>query len=112
MKFQIGIPRSRGGRRRPPYGFTEQGVSMLSGVLRSSRAIQVNVEIMRTFVRLSRILDSHADLAERLNALEKKYDATFKVVFEVIRKLMALEPPPKRRRIGFDVDDEAGPNSR
>ena len=75
---------------------------MLSGVLRSPRAVAVNVEIMRAFVRLRRMLASHAELARKLDALEKKYDAQFKVVFDAIRKLM--EPPApetKRRRIGF-----------
>jgi phage regulator Rha-like protein len=92
-----------GGRRYPPYAFTEQGVAMLSSVLRSKRAVQVNVEIMRAFVRLRRILASHADLARKLDALEKKYDAQFKGVFEAIRQLMA-PPEPKRRRIGFKTE--------
>ena len=91
---------SWGGRRYPPYAFTEQGVAMLSSVLRSQRAIHVNVEIMRAFVRLRRILASHKELARKLEELEKKYDAQFKVVFDAIRELMA-PPEPKRRRIGF-----------
>jgi hypothetical protein len=82
LKFQIGRS-SWGGRRTPPYAFTEQGVAMLSSVLRSSRAVQVNVEIMRTFVRLRQLLASHAELARKLSALEKKYDEQFKVVFEM-----------------------------
>jgi hypothetical protein len=83
-----------------PYAFTEQGVAMLSSVLRSKRAVQVNIEIMRTFVRLRRILAEHKDLARKLDALERKYDAQFKVVFDAIRKLM--EPPPRpHKRIGF-----------
>jgi hypothetical protein len=83
-----------------PYAFTEQGVAMLSSVLRSPRAIQVNIEIMRAFVRLRQLLQSNADLARKLAALEKRYDAQFKVVFDAIRELMA--PPVKaRRRIGF-----------
>lgn len=89
-----------GGRRYPPYAFTEQGVAMLSSVLRSKRAVQVNIEIMRAFVRLRRMLASHAELARKLDALEKKYDAQFKVVFDAIRQLMA-PPEPKRRLIGF-----------
>lgn len=92
-----------GGRRYPPYAFTEQGVAMLSSVLNSPRAIQVNIEIMRAFIRLRRMLASHAELARKLENLEKKYDVQFKVVFDAIRKLMA-PPEPKRRRIGFDVD--------
>ena len=97
---------SWGGRRYLPYAFTEQGVAMLSSVLRSKRAIQVNVEIMRTFVRLRRILASNEDLARKLAALEKKYDAQFKVVFDAIRELMA-PPSPKQRRIGFLVSERA-----
>jgi hypothetical protein len=93
-----------GGRRYPPYAFTEQGVAMLSSVLRSKRAVQVNIEIMRAFVRLRRMLASHADLARKLDALEKRYDAQFKVVFEAIRELMT-PPEPKRRRIGFRAED-------
>ncbi len=95
-----------GGRRYPPYAFTEQGVAMLSSVLRSKRAVQVNIEIMRAFVRLRRMLASHAELARKLDALEKKYDAQFKVVFDAIRELMA-PPEPKRRPIGFRTEDKA-----
>lgn len=94
-----------GGRRYPPYAFTEQGVAMLSGVLRSERAIQVNIEIMRTFIRLRRMLATHAELARKLDALERKYDAQFKQVFDAIRQLMA-PPEPKRRAIGFRKGDE------
>jgi len=94
-----------GGRRYPPYAFTEQGVAMLSSVLNSPRAIQVNIEIMRAFIRLRRMLASHADLARKLENLEKKYDVQFKVVFDAIRKLMA-SPEPKRRQIGFRVNEE------
>jgi hypothetical protein len=70
-----------GGRRYPPYAFTEQGVAMLSSVLHNQRAIQVNIEIMRTYIRLRKILASHVELARKLTALEKKYDAQFKEVF-------------------------------
>jgi hypothetical protein len=95
---------SGGGARATPYAFTEQGVAMLSSVLRSTRAVQVNVEIMRTFVRLRRILAENAGLARRLDELEKKYDVQFKAVFDAIRSLM--QPPvPKKRRIGFGPDD-------
>ncbi|HMO64377.1 MAG TPA: ORF6N domain-containing protein [Verrucomicrobiota bacterium] len=83
-----------------PYAFTEQGVAMLSSVLRSPRAVQVNIAIMRTFVQLRQMLASHADLARKLAALERKYDAQFKVVFDAIRALM--EPAPKARgEVGF-----------
>ena len=91
---------SWGGRRTLPYAFTEQGVAMLSSVLRSERAVQVNVEIMRTFIRLREVLAPHADLAGKLAALEKNYDAEFKAVFDAIRALMVV-PTVNRRRIGF-----------
>lgn len=78
-----------------PYVFTEQGVAMLSSVLHSHRAVLVNVQIMRTFVRLRRILETHKDLAQKLQELEKKYDTQFKVVFEAIRRLMREEEKPK-----------------
>src|SRR5260370_41128911 len=92
LKSQI-VTSSWGGlRRAAPYAFTEQGVAMLSSVLRSKRAIRVNIEIMRAFVRLRQMLASHADLARKLDALEKRYDAQFKVLFEAIRELMT--PPP------------------
>jgi ORF6N domain-containing protein len=87
-------------RKYLPKAFTEQGVAMLSSVLRSPRAIRVNIEIMRTFVRLRRMLDANAALARRLDALEEKYDSQFQVVFQAIRELMA--PPQRRTRtIGF-----------
>ena len=104
LKSQFAISSSGwGGRRTPPYAFTEHGVAMLSSVLRSKRAIQVNVEIMRAFVRLRRMLASHADLARKLAALERKYDAQFRVVFDAIRELMA-PPVRKPRSIGFHPD--------
>jgi len=90
----------RGGRRTAPYAFTEQGVAMLSSVVRSDRAIHVNIEIMRTFVRLRHMLRANADLARRLAAMEQRYDRQFKVVFEAIRQLM-VPPVPRRRQIGF-----------
>lgn len=90
-----------GGRRYPPYAFTEQGVAMLSSVLRSQRAVAVNIEIMRAFVRLRRMLASHEDLARKLADLERKYDHQFKVVFDAIRQLMAPPSDPPKRSIGF-----------
>jgi len=94
-----------GGRRTPPYAFTEQGLAMLSGVLRSPRAVEVNVEIMRASVRLRRILAEHEDLKSQLAALEKKYDTSFRVVFSAIKKLMdASKTVPRKRRIGFDPE--------
>jgi hypothetical protein len=99
LKSQF-VTASWGGTRTLPRVFTEQGVAMLSSVLRSERAILVNIEIMRTFVRLRRMLAGHEELARKLAALEKKYDRQFKVVFDAIRELMA----PQRRKgrlIGF-----------
>jgi len=95
----------RGGSRYLPYAFTEQGVAMLSGVLTSPRAIRVNIEIMRAFVRLRKILASHAELARKLEELEKKYDSQFKVVFEAIRQLMA-PPAAGQKKIGFQLREK------
>ena len=92
--------RRRGGRRYLPYAFTEQGVAMLSGVLHSRRAVRVNVEIMRTFVKLRQILSSHAELARKLEELERRYDSQFRIVFDAIRELMAPESP-ESRPVGF-----------
>jgi hypothetical protein len=90
----------RGGRRTEPYAFTEQGVAMLSSVLHSPRAVHVNIEIMRAFVRLRQMLQQNTELARKLAALERKYDGQFKMVFEAIRDLMT--PAPKEKpRIGF-----------
>jgi DNA-binding PadR family transcriptional regulator len=98
LKSQI-VTSSRGGMRRAlPYAFTEQGVAMLSSVLRSSRAIRVNVEIMRAFVKLRQILTSNTELARKLDELEKKYDE--QIVFDAIRQLMS-SPPAKPKPIGF-----------
>jgi hypothetical protein len=101
LKSQIVISSWGGLRRAAPYAFTEQGVAMLSSVLHSDRAIHVNIEIMRAFVRLRQMLASHADLARKLAALEKKYDAQFKIVFDAIRELMTPPEPRKKRPIGF-----------
>jgi hypothetical protein len=103
LRCQSGIS-NRGGRRYRPHAFTEQGVAMLSSVLHSEKAVRVNIEIMRAFVRLRQILASDSDLARKLAALEKKYDAQFKVVFDAIRELMT-PPAPPRRRIGFVSGD-------
>ena len=105
LKSQI-VTSSWGGlRRAAPYAFTEQGVAMLSSVLRSKRAVMVNIEIMRAFVRLRQILGAHADLARKLAALEHKYDSQFKAVFDAIRELMTT-PPAQKRPIGFGSWDE------
>ena len=100
LKSQI-VTSSWGGQRRAaPYAFTEQGVAMLSTVLRSRRAVLVNIEIMRTFVRLRQLMAGNSELARKLNELEKRYDRQFKAVFDAIRELM--QPMAKARRpIGF-----------
>ena len=104
LKSQI-VTSSWGGLRRAnPYAFTEQGVAMLSSVLKSKQAVQVNVEIMRAFVRLREILGTHKDLARKLEQLEKKYDHQFKIVFDAIRELMRPPPVPLKRKIGFGSD--------
>ncbi|KPL05091.1 MAG: DNA-binding protein [candidate division Zixibacteria bacterium SM1_73] len=100
LRSQIVTSNRRGGRRYLPYAFTEQGVAMLSSVLNGNRAIQVNIEIMRVFVRMRQMLASYTTLARKLELLEKKYDKRFRIIFEAIRQLMApLEP--RRRPIGF-----------
>jgi ORF6N domain len=96
LRSQFATSSLWGGRRHAPYAFTEQGVAMLSSVLRSPRAVAVNIEIMRAFVRLS-----HAELAQKVNSLEKKYDGQFKVVFDALRRLMQLPAEKPKRPIGF-----------
>jgi hypothetical protein len=98
-------PAGRGGRRYEPFAFTEQGVAMLSSVLRSERAVQVNIEIMRAFVRMRRVLAEHAELAKKIAQLERKYDGQFRVVFDALRELMTPPTKPKGR-IGFRGDGE------
>jgi hypothetical protein len=102
LRSQSGTSSSWGGRRTFPYAFTEQGVAMLSSVLRSKRAVHVNIEIMRAFDRLRRMLQANTVLARQLKDLEKKYDCQFKVVFDAIRQLMA-PAARKPRKIGFKV---------
>jgi hypothetical protein len=103
LRRQTGTSSSWDGRRYPPHALTEQGVAVLSSVLRSPRAVTVNVEIMPAFVRLRTTLAEHRDLAGRLDELEGKYDRQFKVVFDAIRALMT--PPQKTpRRIGFRAE--------
>src|SRR6266478_2103742 len=106
LKSQIVISSWGGVRRARPYAFTEQGVAMLSSVLRSKRAIQVNVAIMRAFVRLRKMLVGHEELTRKVNELEKKYDAQFKVVFDAIRNLM--KPVPiQPKQIGFRANKKS-----
>ena len=107
LKFQTGKSRGRGGRRHLPYAFTEQGVAMLSSVLRSPRAVEVNIAIMRTFVQLRRLMDSNELLAEKIEALEQKYaehDSQFHLVFDAIKQLISAEAASKtqpKREMGF-----------
>jgi hypothetical protein len=101
LRSQFVTSNSRGGRRYAPYVFTEQGVAMLSSVLRSRRAVLVNIEIMRAFVRLRSLLASNAELERKLSELEAKYDEQFRVVFDAIRELMKSPDPNPNRQIGF-----------
>jgi len=103
LRFQFGTSKKqRGGRRYLPYVFTQEGVAMLSGVLHSARAIQVNVAIMRTFVKIREALESNKELAKKLEQIERKllkHDHDFKSVFEAIRQLMATGLPPTQKKI-------------
>ncbi|OIQ01601.1 MAG: DNA-binding protein [Zetaproteobacteria bacterium CG2_30_59_37] len=100
LRCHFGTSSQWRGRRYPPYAFTEQGIAMLSSVLRSSQAVRVNIEIMRTFVELRKMTADHKALARRLHQLEQKYDKQFAVVFDAIRGLMQ-PPESKKRPIGF-----------
>ena len=102
LRSQIVTSSRWGGRRHSPYAFTEQGVAMLSSVLGSRQAVRVNIEIMRAFVRIRGMLSSNVELARKLEALERKYDAQFKAVFDAIRQLM-IPPETTRKKIGFDL---------
>ena len=110
LRSQIVISKKRrGGRRYLPYAFTEQGVAMLSSVLNSERAVEINIEIMRAFVRLREVLLTHKDLARKLDALERKFeshDVHIRSLFEAIRQLMT-PPEPNKRKIGFLVKERA-----
>jgi len=100
LKSQIVISSWGGLRRALPYAFTEQGVAMLSSVLRSARAVEVNIAIMRTFVQLRQLMDTNRDLARKIEAMEKKYDEQFAEVFAAIKELIA-PPTPAKKRIDF-----------
>lgn len=108
LRSQFVTSKGRGGRRHLPYAFTEQGVAMLSSVLRSKRAVLVNIEIMRAFVRLRAILAGNADLERRLLKLERKYDSQFKAVFDAIRELMRSPTTEAKPPIGFVRHDPGG----
>ena len=105
-KKEAGILRSQivtsswGGRRYLPFAFTEQGVAMLSSILRSKRAIQVNIQIMRTFVKLRRMVSSHRRILKKIEAMESKYDKQFRIVFDAIKALIE-QPYEKSKKIGF-----------
>lgn len=101
LRRQFGTSSQWGGRRYPPYAFTEQGVAMLSGILNSMRAIQVNIQIMRTFVQLREMMAGNDQLRRKIEAMERKYDGQFKIVFDALKKILAA-PAPKKRRIGFE----------
>lgn len=112
LRFQIGRSRQHGGRRFNPRVFTQEGVAMLSSVLRSPRAAQVNIAIMRVFVRLRGALALHKELAHQLAQLERKvegHDVNIRTLFDAIRQLMAPPPAPPRREIGFHVKEDSVP---
>lgn len=108
LRSQIVILDSGRGKYRKylPHVFTEQGIAMLSSVLSSECAVQVNIEIMRVFVRLRQLLLNHAELAQKLAAMEHQYDAQFKIVFDAIRELMTPTLPPPKQRIGFAMEQK------
>lgn len=103
-RSQIATLKQGKNRKYLPYAFTEQGVAMLSSVLHSPRAIQVNIAIMRAFVQLRQWLSTHADLARKLEEMEKKYDKQFRTIFETITALMTPEIPENENRIGFKLN--------
>jgi len=107
LRSQIVTSRSEnwGGARYQPMAFTEQGVAMLSSVLKSKQAVVMNIAIMRTFVQLRKMLESHVELANKLEELESKYDKQFRIVFDALRELMA-PPEPNKNPIGFHVREE------
>ena len=109
LRSQIVTSSGKAGRRALPYAFTEHGVAMLSSVLNSERAVDVNIAIIRTFIKMRLMISGNKELSERLNKLEKRYDAQFKVVFNSIRELIDTKPkfiiePIKKKRIGFAND--------
>jgi hypothetical protein len=104
LMCQNGIS-SWGGTRKLPFAFTEQGVAMLSGVLHSKRAVQVNIQIMRAFIQLKRMLLTNADLRRKIEEIEKKYDKQFAIVFQAIKQLLEPQPVKEKRIIGFSSDN-------
>jgi hypothetical protein len=104
MRSQI-VTASRRNISALPYAFTEQGVAMLSSVLRSTRSVEVNIAIMRTFVQLRRLMDANSGLARKIERLEEKYDEQFAVVFAAIKQLISPPAAPAKKRIGFHPED-------
>lgn len=105
LKSQYVTSKRGGIRRAKPYAFTEQGVAMLSSILKSNRAIEVNIQIMRVFVKLRQMIYSHSELVKKIEEMEKKYDDQFRIVFDAIKELMKPLQKP-RRKIGFNVDEQ------
>ena len=111
LKSQI-VTSSWGGLRKPPYAFTEEGVAMLSSVLRSARAVKVNVAIMRAFVRVRALIDQHAELSRRIDELEERYNGNFEGLYRAIKQLMAgPAEEPLRPRIGFHASSGRRPRA-
>jgi hypothetical protein len=108
LRFQLGIsnPAGRGGRRYLPYAFTEEGVAMLSSVLRSERAVKVNIAIMRTFVQLREMLTTNQELRKKIEEMEKRYDTKFQIVFSAIKRMLEA-PKPTKYAIGFHAGKDA-----
>lgn len=100
LRSHFAILKNKDHAKYRPYAFTEQGVAMLSSVLNSDRAIQVNIQIMRTFIRLRKLLATHKDLLEKIEKMEKNYDRQFRIVFQIIRELTTA-PKESKRKIGF-----------
>ena len=109
--LESGRSKPHGGRRYLPYAFTEQGVAMLSSVLRSQRAVEVNIAIMRTFVQLRRLMDSNRELAQKIGEMEEKYDGQFRAVFDAIRQLIS-PPAQPTRELGFHTLPPSKPTKK
>jgi ORF6N domain len=106
LMSQIAISNTgRGGRRKAPWGFTEHGILMLSSVLRSEQTVQVNIAIMRAFVRMREAMISHKEMARRIDDVERRYDMQFKSVFDAIHRFMEPPAPPQKRPIGYIIHE-------
>jgi len=115
LRFQFETSKQRGGRRYTPYVFTELGIAMLSSILNSRKAIQINMQIMRTFIKIREIMATHKELREKIEKMEKNYDSQFKIVFEAIRQLLET-PEPSKKKYGFLAErshqDDQTPRTR